>query len=99
MPRMTSCHAQDYTVYAPAIWGLCRCNFQFGLHPLVLPPGEFLRPRNGVGLLRALVTTLAGSAAPALVQVAPQAVDFGFFLPGRPLGTFAGSSYPMPLPR
>ncbi|CAK8994540.1 unnamed protein product [Durusdinium trenchii] len=32
-------------------------------------------------------------------KVAPQAVDFGFFLPGRPLGTFAGSSYPMPLPR
>eukprot|EP00438_Fugacium_kawagutii_P004484 Skav232407 [mRNA] locus=scaffold1077:813542:819834:- [translate_table: standard] len=32
-------------------------------------------------------------------KVKPQAVDFGFFLPGRPLGTFAGSSYPMPLPK
>jgi len=32
-------------------------------------------------------------------KVAPQAVDFGFFLPGRPLGTFTGSSYPMPLPK
>ena len=33
------------------------------------------------------------------LEVAPQAVDFGFFLPGRPLGTFTGSSYPMPLPK
>jgi len=32
-------------------------------------------------------------------HVAPDAIDFGYFLPGRPLGTLGGSSYPMPLPR
>ncbi|CAJ1454991.1 unnamed protein product [Effrenium voratum] len=32
-------------------------------------------------------------------HVAPDAVDFGYFLPGHPLGTFQGSSYPMPLPK
>lgn len=32
-------------------------------------------------------------------KVSPQSVDFGFFLPGRPLGSFSGSSYPMPLPK
>lgn len=31
-------------------------------------------------------------------HVAPDAIDFGYFLPGRPLGAMGGSPYPMPLP-
>eukprot|EP00931_Biecheleriopsis_adriatica_P077398 TRINITY_DN5097_c0_g1_i1.p1 TRINITY_DN5097_c0_g1~~TRINITY_DN5097_c0_g1_i1.p1 ORF type:complete len:549 (+),score=119.43 TRINITY_DN5097_c0_g1_i1:51-1697(+) len=31
-------------------------------------------------------------------HVAPEAVDFGYFLPGHPLGAHGSGSYPMPLP-